>query len=136
MVTLKQNELSQFLEGENTPPPGSPISWASFTHCGLVRQENEDAICIETGPENDEAPRYLFAIADGLGGHQAGAVASRLALTVIQEEFHKWPSGANDRFISKAMRAANQEVYNSANSTPELFKMQTTLTTVMVNKTR
>ena len=53
---------------------------------------------------------------------------------MIQEEFRKWPGGAKDRFISKAMRTANQEVYSAANSTPELFKMQTTLTTVVVEQ--
>ena len=67
MVTLKQSELSQFLGGSSLPPPGSPVSWASFTHRGLVRSENEDALCIETNSENDETPRYLFAIADGSG---------------------------------------------------------------------
>lgn len=134
MVILEQSVLSQSLGEESPPSPGSSVLWSSITHRGMVRSENEDALCIEIGVQGSEPSRYLFAVADGLGGHQAGATASRLALKVIQEEFRQWPGGAKDRFVSKAMRYANQQVYSAANSTPELFKMQTTLTTVVLEQ--
>jgi serine/threonine protein phosphatase PrpC len=111
------------------------VKWRVITHKGLVRSQNEDAHyvahCVNTESESESASRYLFAIADGLGGHQGGAIASRMALKSIKDEFANWHGEAANRFVSRALQRANQEVFIAGHSQPKLFdNMQTTLTAV------
>jgi serine/threonine protein phosphatase PrpC len=58
------------------------ISAAARTHVGKVRSKNEDSFCVEQG-------LGLFLVADGMGGHASGEVASRMAVEVIKETYEK-----------------------------------------------
>ncbi len=100
----------------------------AVTHRGLVRLHNEDAFCY-LSKEN----RALFAVADGLGGHRGGAIASQIAIDTIKTEFGKWKGKGSERFVTKAIQNANMEVYNTAQTHPELFSMQTTATVVSLD---
>jgi PPM family protein phosphatase len=51
------------------------LKWGATTDVGMVRQQNEDDFCAE---EN------LFVVADGMGGHNAGEVASALAISTVR----------------------------------------------------
>jgi PPM family protein phosphatase len=118
---------------------GVIVNWRAITHQGLMRSQNEDAHwvahSVKAKTENESSSRYLFAIADGLGGHRGGAIASRTALKSVKEEFHKWQGGAADRMIAQALQQANHKVFCVAQSDPELFqKMQTTLTVVALDE--
>jgi protein phosphatase len=121
---------------DKTPTPiAVTVKWRVITHKGLVRSQNEDAHYVahrtNTETEGESASRYLFAIADGLGGHKGGAVASRMALKYIKDEFANWHGEAANRFVSRALQHANQEVFIAGHSQPKLFdNMQTTLTAV------
>jgi protein phosphatase len=136
------------MEENSIPHPADKIpslsgiiaKWRAITHQGLMRSQNEDAHSIAHSiipkTPTESASRYLFAVADGLGGHRGGAIASRIALKVIKNEFHKWPGDETpDRLVSRAMQKANQRVFCVAQTNPELFhKMQTTLTVVVLNQ--
>ncbi|NNC92550.1 MAG: Stp1/IreP family PP2C-type Ser/Thr phosphatase [Acidimicrobiia bacterium] len=92
-------------------------SWATSTHPGLVRDSNEDSVY----PDSDGTGQgpVLLAVADGMGGHAAGEVASRLALeTMITAE------GPIDERVS----AANEAVMDAAEERSDQFGMGTTLT--------
>ena len=110
-------------------PVGQPAVCRAVTHRGLVRLHNEDAFCV-LSKENC----HLFAVADGLGGHRGGSIASEMAIDTIKSEFIKWNGKSSDRFVVKAIQRANQEVFSTAQSHPELFSMQTTATIVAVEK--
>jgi PPM family protein phosphatase len=89
----------------------------SATDTGQVRSKNEDAALIGDA---------VFAVADGMGGHAAGDVASQVAL----EAFDSSTSGGVDdeEDVVEAVRAANQAVLDRADDEPELAGMGTTLT--------
>jgi protein phosphatase len=93
--------------------------WASATHQGMVRQNNEDSIFPEQSGESN-GPAVLI-VADGMGGHVAGEVASRLAVNAAASSSLE-PA---DR-VAAANRAIREEVARQ----PELEGMGTTMTLV------
>jgi len=114
---------------------GSLVTWRAMTHMGLTRSQNEDAHwvfhVVERNTDSESSSRYIFVVADGLGGHRGGAVASRMAIKAVKEEFHAWHGGFANQMIDRAMHKANQTIFCVAQTDPELFqKMQTTMTVV------
>ncbi|HWH31253.1 MAG TPA: Stp1/IreP family PP2C-type Ser/Thr phosphatase [Egibacteraceae bacterium] len=101
------------------------ISAHAATDVGRVREGNEDSLF---------AGRAVFAVADGMGGHQAGEVASEAALRPIAaldgQEFAA-PEAAQDALV-EAVVDANRSVVSQARSDPSLRGMGTTLTAVLV----
>jgi len=104
--------------------PHRQIAHAGDSHIGLVRADNEDAYLI--------APP-LFAVADGLGGHQAGEVASSLAIDTLLEAA---PREADPKALGRAVRHANAAVIAAAEAGRGRVGMGTTLTAVMIDGTR
>jgi PPM family protein phosphatase len=107
---------------------------------GRVRKTNEDMYVSE--PEV-----RLFAVADGMGGHSAGEVASRLAIETLSSFIRRsaedadfsWPYGL-DRTLSfdgnrlrTAIHLANRRVFRAAESTDDYGGMGTTIVGVLVN---
>jgi len=100
------------------------IEFFQLTDVGCVREGNEDAV--GHWPHEDG---LLIAVADGLGGHAAGEVASALALEVLAREMDRAPgSWALTKRLRRAVQEANLELYNKAIVVPELRGMGTTLT--------
>jgi protein phosphatase len=77
--------------------------------------------------------RIVFAVADGLGGHGGGEVASRLAIEILESSFkgapEKW---ATAKKLRRAIQDANLRIYNMGITVPELRGMATTLTATAV----
>ncbi len=107
----------------------SEIEFFHITDAGCVREGNEDAV--GCWPHDDG---LVFAVADGLGGHNAGELASALALEVLSEEMESAPRtwGLNKR-LKHAVQEANLQIYTKATTVPELRKMGTTLTASLVS---
>jgi serine/threonine protein phosphatase PrpC len=95
----------------------------ALTDPGLTRPQNEDGLLVEPP---------LFAVADGMGGHRAGEVASRVAL---EELLANAPRSADAKALARAVRAANRAVIDSADKTRTRSGMGTTLTAAMVDGT-
>ena len=93
--------------------------WGSATHQGMVRQNNEDALFPDKSGESN-GPAVLM-VADGMGGHIAGEVASRLAINAAASTELE----PDDR-VAAANRAIREEVARR----PDLEGMGTTLTLV------
>lgn len=107
---------------------------AGHTDTGPVRAGNEDALCLD-------AALGLYAVADGMGGHRAGEVASHLALETLVDQVaasrragFAWPYGHDDsrdaaaNELAHAMHAANARVVEAGERDPELAGMGTTVT--------
>jgi PPM family protein phosphatase len=93
---------------------------AAVTDPGRTRRHNEDAYVIDPP---------LFAIADGMGGAQAGEVASRLATLALKEA---GANGGGERRIADLIQEANRRVYDRSSSDPNTSGMGTTITVALV----
>ncbi|HSQ22272.1 MAG TPA: Stp1/IreP family PP2C-type Ser/Thr phosphatase [Coriobacteriia bacterium] len=98
--------------------------FAGDSHVGLVRSGNEDAFLL--------APP-LFAVADGLGGHHAGEVASSIAIDTLLAHA---PRDADTKALGRAARRANAAVIEAAETGRGRSGMGTTLTAAMLDGTR
>ena len=98
---------------------------AALSHTGLIRPGNEDCYIVD-------AERGLLAVADGMGGHQAGEVASHLALRALRDRLFDGTPGEPLPRMLAAAAFANDIVYRSSQSSRERAGMGTTLTAVWV----
>jgi serine/threonine protein phosphatase PrpC len=94
---------------------------ASRTDVGRARSENQDACGEFQGPSGAR----LLAVADGMGGHQGGATASRIAIETLGEVFVRDPQPGGET-LREAFETANARVHQAAQSRPELHGMGTT----------
>ena len=98
------------------------------TDPGLIRDNNEDSVVIDE--ENQ-----LVVLADGMGGYNAGEVASAMATSFVKAELGRWllegGSEASARELKRAMEIcidnANRSIFNAANANPAYAGMGTTL---------
>jgi PPM family protein phosphatase len=115
----------------------------ALTDTGLVRQGNEDRyVC--------DLELNLFGVADGMGGHSAGEVASRLAVDAVESYIRRsdgeadfpWPYGVDQQLsvggnrLRTAIHLANRRVFKAAESNDDYTGMGTTLTAMLVTDDR
>jgi protein phosphatase len=95
------------------------------SNTGNKRRRNEDSFVV--------APP-LFAVADGMGGAQAGEVASKLAAAAL-EDTDAGTAGGEERVVA-LIQEANRRVYERSNADPSASGMGTTITAALVEGTR
>jgi protein phosphatase len=116
---------------------GQTLEIASCTDPGMVRSHNEDSIAAD-------AANGLVVLADGMGGYNAGEVASGMATTVIITEMQQILTGARpydvdqrtnqeiaQRLVREQVLKANTSIYQAAQSQPQYAGMGTTLVTCL-----
>ena len=117
------------------------IKTAGLTDVGLKREGNEDSFSVD-----DDLG--LYVVADGMGGHLAGEVASRVAVDLIGKSYRKWTEletpinfifGNPDQtlsrqgnYISGSIRLANRIIYEMATEHEEYNGMGTTVALLLV----
>lgn len=94
------------------------FTWATGSHRGRIRDNNEDSVFPETGGKTDGP--LVVAVADGMGGHVGGEVASRLAIEAIAR--------GGDVPLARRVSAANDLILTEVEANPQLRGMGTTLT--------
>ncbi len=111
------------------------------TNVGLVRSRNEDSFSVEDS-------LGLYIVADGMGGHQAGDVASKVAVEMINKCFRRWvkeeviedkvfgyPDNSLSRtgnYVLSSIRLANRVVYEMATENEKYYGMGTTIAVLAV----
>lgn len=90
------------------------LHWGEATHVGRVRTDNEDASL---------SNEHVIAVADGMGGHRGGEVASRAALAALESNFRDHSRDG----LTEAAHVANDIVFERSNDDPNLRGMGTTL---------
>lgn len=97
------------------------IRYAAKTDVGRVRQVNEDSLLVR---------EPLFAVADGMGGHAAGDVASKIAIETLTTDV----DGAGDRdTLVGAVQRANSVIFERGQTDPTTSGMGTTCTVVYIS---
>ncbi|HSC26610.1 MAG TPA: protein phosphatase 2C domain-containing protein [Vicinamibacterales bacterium] len=110
------------------------------THPGKVRRQNEDGMLVDV-------QLGAFAVADGMGGHNAGEVASALALETFhsfltrlqQDPDHTWPFGLDSRLdfngnrLRTAVKLANRRVFRESETRDQCTGMGTTIAALLVD---
>jgi len=110
---------------------------AARTDVGLKRDNNEDAyLLLNSRLEGAGESSSLIAVADGMGGHNAGEVASSLCMELLRFYSGLWPLARSSRkhsvlsYIARHLKAISEEIYESAAASAEQAGMGTTLTGV------
>jgi PPM family protein phosphatase len=98
------------------------LRYAARSDRGLVRANNEDSVY---------AGARLLALADGMGGHAAGEVASQLVIAALAHLDDDEPGGDLLAKLDAAVRAGNVAIAAQVESEPELEGMGTTLTAIL-----
>ncbi|HLS88757.1 MAG TPA: Stp1/IreP family PP2C-type Ser/Thr phosphatase [Sphingobacteriaceae bacterium] len=114
------------------------LLWFAATDIGRVRTANQDAYAAFSLPQPAQA--HVFAVADGMGGAQAGDVASSMALHVLEECLAQWNAGLDAPpspgdvmgAMEEALVTANDRLVAEAARDPSRAGMGTTLTAAYV----
>lgn len=98
-----------------------------FTDPGKVRSHNEDSVTIISNDKKE----FILAIADGMGGHKAGEVASSIAIEHITKSFYNLETIGNKEdaieWLRKVVKEINDKIFEYAKNHPESKGLGTTL---------
>ena len=120
---------------------GLSVKFAGLTDQGKGRSNNEDAVWVD-------AHRGLLIVADGMGGHESGEIASGMAITIIPSNFEQLakagtPGEITDKGFSEetnrlgfCLKMANQMIFEAAKRYPEDRGMGTTCTAALITEGR
>ncbi|OPH53016.1 serine/threonine protein phosphatase [Paenibacillus ferrarius] len=110
------------------------MKMVSRTDIGKVRQVNEDRATIQ--PELGGLS--LAIVADGMGGHQAGDIASQMAIDMIQEQLQSihrgMPVEARKQVLKEAIENANEKIYEFASGQENYHGMGTTVVAIIASQ--
>ncbi len=119
------------------------VEFAALTDTGIKRTNNEDSFLVMEA-------KNLYAVADGMGGHSSGEIASRIAVETISDFFRTseisedstWPYAYDDNIsfegnkLKTAVAVANEKIQEYAAQHPESRGMGTTVVAVLVLDSR
>lgn len=112
-----------------------PVETAFRTDKGAVRESNEDAAAIVNPADAEvlENKGILALVADGMGGHEGGEIASRAVVDLIPEIYYGRKGSTQDLLV-EAVREANRAVYALARANRKLAGMGTTCTALVLRE--
>jgi serine/threonine protein phosphatase PrpC len=110
------------------------VQYASQTDIGLRRKNNEDAVAAQLAADEAEfdARGHLFLVADGMGGHAVGELASKIAAETVPHTFFKLPEGTAAQLLVKAVKTANESIHQRGSQNRDFQRMGTTCTTLVL----
>ncbi len=122
------------VEAARTPKKTTRVTWAARTDIGRVRENNEDKFDFYAP---DDAATFalrgrLWAVADGMGGHSAGQIASETCLKTLIRSYYNPAGGDAHAALIAAITDANALIFRAAQNLGGKQGMGTTLVAVVV----
>jgi len=111
------------------------ITEAAATDTGMRRANNQDSLAIvrATTPDLFKSCGHLFMVADGMGAHAAGELASKLACDNVPHTYRKKKNLPPGDALSNAFLDVGGEIFRKAASSPEFHRMGTTCTALVLH---
>jgi protein phosphatase len=118
-------------------PPPQKWRGVGLTDIGRVRKLNQDAFSLDN-------VRQLWVLADGMGGHAGGEIASQIAVDTIPQEFQRQmaaepspspPAATVETLLAQTIETANQRIREQASQNTEIKGMGTTIVAVVITQT-
>lgn len=121
-------------EQRSDPMEPVDIKAVVVSDLGNIRTNNEDmGLFFKIADENVLREKgYMLIVADGMGGHNAGEVASRMATDIICREYYNQKSSSVEKNLEKALTFANKTIFEKASSQQAFQGMGTTCTVLVV----
>ena len=110
------------------------LLYAARTDVGMIRSGNEDNFTVDAIPE-----RGIFVVADGMGGHAAGEVASEMAVQIIQRELHHLLAIDGDEvaaLVGSTLKKANRAIHDRTLTEVDKQGMGTTASVLLISGPR
>jgi PPM family protein phosphatase len=111
------------------------IQYAALSDVGFRRQNNQDACAVHLSPDREHwlARGHLFIVADGMGGHAVGELASKMAVDTIPHTFDKLRQHPTLAALKTAIETANRTIYERGLLNRDFLRMGTTCTTLLLS---
>lgn len=108
------------------------IEFASISDIGFRRQNNQDSCVVQLSSEQPQWRErgHVFVVADGMGGHAVGELASKIAVDTIPLAFQKSPELPPAEALRKAIEQANENIHQRGVANHDFQRMGTTCTTL------
>lgn len=121
----------EFVRHSSRSVPMSPqplVEFASRTDVGMRRAANQDSLAVRLCSEYEEWVRcgHLFAVADGMGGHAVGDLASRITVETLPHAYFKLEADSVPERLQAAIMAANKAIHDKAQQNSDFTDMGTT----------
>ncbi|HEU5117567.1 MAG TPA: protein phosphatase 2C domain-containing protein, partial [Isosphaeraceae bacterium] len=118
---------------------GPPVNWddeiveAAATDTGMRRSNNQDSYAIvrASSAESWKVRGHLFMVADGMGAHAVGELASKLACDYIPHTYAKTKGMSTAEALTKAYQDVGAQIFNKAAANPDFHRMGTTCSTMV-----
>lgn len=111
-----------------------PVRFAALSDLGLRRQNNEDAATVRISSDGESFRRrgHLFVVADGMGGHAVGELASRIATETLPLTYSKSRQANVGEALREAVTAANAAIHEKGQANRDFARMGTTCTALVL----
>ena len=116
------------------PSWDSSIEVASLSDVGMRRTNNQDnlAISLSASPESWQKKGHLFVVADGMGAHAAGELASKIAVDQIPHLYARSSEASAPEALKKAVVDANSGINRRGQANEDFHNMGTTLSSLVL----
>lgn len=104
------------------------VQYATLSDIGLRRKNNQDSFTIQLASDEETFTKFghLFVVADGMGGHAVGELASKMAVDAIPLTFFKSRAETNGGALTEAIEHANRAIHERGSTNVDFNRMGTT----------